>query len=784
MRKFSILFVLIWTFSLAQINGYPMIKPTAFEPYLQPPAPALAGLWLDTNPGIVWMGGNPTTIPVARVHLTASATNYVYVNLVTNTIQVNTTGFGSVIYPIAIVSTNNTQTTTVQDVRPDVYGAGGGGGGGGANIEVNNVSNSDQTILNFTDASGIHFGNPSGGIVTATVTGNILPETVTTSLPSDTGSVNAYAACPSPTNPSLAKGLQIPFIPANTNTTTSTFNLCSGGAVAIKKQGATALTAGDIVVNAPITLTFDGSVWQDPTPMANGVTSFNTRTGAVVPVLTDYQGMTQVGSGTLNISCTVTGTCKSGNTSNFIQINPIAASNANSITIRDSFGNAIGLNNGSPYNDYIALGTGISSTAATLIVSDLPKFEFDLAGSIAGTWTSSLFSVNQTFNFAGTIPFQIGGSVGSAGQCVTSNGTTPSWGACATGTVATVSGTANQIINTGSSSSVVLALASPLVPPGNVQITQLSNGGTALSVTRKQDSGTPSGNLLLFQTAGLSPLGFVDVFGNQTMPSYTTNGTGAGWNAQAAGTDNGANCLTFLTNLSVTGRCIQGPASIVTSWVESTPTTAPAAFSVLAVEAAAGSPLEAAQHYVQTTDPSSPARIQSADTTVGSAPSGDILTSDGGGNSHDSGTLLSSITTPTCATATITQPVTCGGVDTTGIAAAGTTTNNILSVTVPAGQYQLSSYINATSTNCVGTSPAGTATSKIVYSDSNGSTTKQAAQLVFATSLPGNGSNASAVVTFWIVAPTSTMNVQLTWAVCSTSGGDTVDSHFTLLRLR
>ena len=122
----------------------------------------------------------------------------------------------------------------------------------------------------------------------------------------------------------------------------------------------------------------------------------------------------QSGSATSGFTCTTTATCNFGNSSSFLQVKPISGSNANAMSLRDNFGNVIGLNNGSPYNDYIAVATGTGATAAQIIVSDIPKLEFDLAGSVVGTWTSSLFTVATPTTFGGKLT-TVAPTTGAAG---------------------------------------------------------------------------------------------------------------------------------------------------------------------------------------------------------------------------------------------------------------------------------------------------------------------------------------------------------------------------------
>lgn len=79
----------------------------------------------------------------------------------------------------------------------------------------------------------------------------------------DTGAANAYAIALSPT-PTIGKYSFACFQATHTNTTASTLNVNSGGAVAIKKWSGgslVALVAGDITLNQIINVTYDGTQW-------------------------------------------------------------------------------------------------------------------------------------------------------------------------------------------------------------------------------------------------------------------------------------------------------------------------------------------------------------------------------------------------------------------------------------------------------------------------------------------------------------------------------------------
>ncbi len=98
----------------------------AFAPYIDG-----GGLQLSVLPGVALIGTTPTTIIGQSIALTANTTNYVYLNLTSGTIEVNTSGFTSGVYPIAVVTTLDSSLKTLMDSRTDVFSSSSGGGSGG-----------------------------------------------------------------------------------------------------------------------------------------------------------------------------------------------------------------------------------------------------------------------------------------------------------------------------------------------------------------------------------------------------------------------------------------------------------------------------------------------------------------------------------------------------------------------------------------------------------------------------------------------------------------------------
>ena len=77
----------------------------------------------------------------------------------------------------------------------------------------------------------------------------------------DTGAANAYAVTLAPV-PTVVAGSMVIFKAANANSGASTLAVNGAGAVAIKKQGATALSSGDIALNQIVVVIYDGTNFQ------------------------------------------------------------------------------------------------------------------------------------------------------------------------------------------------------------------------------------------------------------------------------------------------------------------------------------------------------------------------------------------------------------------------------------------------------------------------------------------------------------------------------------------
>jgi hypothetical protein len=81
----------------------------------------LPGLQITVSAAYVFLSGANTraSIPATTVTLASNATNYVFFNGATRTVQVNQTGFPNPSYPIAIAVTSASGVVALSDQRSD-----------------------------------------------------------------------------------------------------------------------------------------------------------------------------------------------------------------------------------------------------------------------------------------------------------------------------------------------------------------------------------------------------------------------------------------------------------------------------------------------------------------------------------------------------------------------------------------------------------------------------------------------------------------------------------------
>ena len=377
------------------------------------------------------------------------------------------------------------------------------------------------------------------------------------------------------------------------------------------------------------------------------VSSVFSRTGGITAVNTDYGsvGVLQVGTGTLGINKTASGKLDIGesypnsnaNWMHFYSDN----TSGTQILIQDYAGDQIGLSQGTgnvgqgiANSSGIDFFTNVSGGGAGQAHLNNTDFWFGFGSTVDIDFNSTTAKFNIPVNFNGTGAFQIGGSFGTNGQCLLSNGSGVVFGACTSGTVASIGFTANQTKNTGSSSSPVIAITNPF-NINNENITQNANGDDAFTVSRQTDT-TPTGTLFKLKTAGGSILSYFDISGNLFSPSATFTGGNAGYIGYQQGADN---CTAAIAAFSANGVCEEAPSSVGTSYTVVKAANGPSSASLKTYTALSSA--STTESFTPTTGNS--AHIQTGDATVAGASSGNILTADGSGNAHNSGVNVSSI---------------------------------------------------------------------------------------------------------------------------------------------
>lgn len=93
-------------------------------------SPPSLSMFVSVNGAAAWFSGSLQIIAPSFVSLPPSATSFIYLNLLTSTVQVNQTGFTANFVPIATAVTSSFGITSLTDNRPDfIIGSAGGGGG-------------------------------------------------------------------------------------------------------------------------------------------------------------------------------------------------------------------------------------------------------------------------------------------------------------------------------------------------------------------------------------------------------------------------------------------------------------------------------------------------------------------------------------------------------------------------------------------------------------------------------------------------------------------------------
>lgn len=240
---------------------------------------------------------------------------------------------------------------------------------------------SGANFANFTAHQ--FFGNNTGSTTTASAsligTSDVSPNMYA----ADSGSANAYVACPTPSVTALANGASVRFTTTHPNTTTSTINVCSLGIKNITKNGATALVSGDILAAGMYEAVYDGTQWQLQNPSTSSGGSGATmasQLGDFTPTIT-----------TPNTVLTIGANCSASTPCNILLKDGVSGPNVISFTSSATATISAGSPTAYIYVDSVgvlsvgvATGTVVCSGCTTTAVAAFP------AGSTPiWTWTSS-----------------------------------------------------------------------------------------------------------------------------------------------------------------------------------------------------------------------------------------------------------------------------------------------------------------------------------------------------------------------------------------------------------
>jgi hypothetical protein len=366
------------------------------------------------------------------------------------------------------------------------------------------------------------------------------------------------------------------------------------------------------------------------------VSSVFGRTGAVVAVNTDYGtgGIQQNGTGVLNIIKNSPGTLVLSETpstgTNYMEFFPDSAG-GQQIRVQDQYDDFVLMGSLIGFPSTIANSNGVQmasqSTGSSWFVNAT-----DIFGYVNGAPASGLVLDINSSQAVWNLPVNVQSTLNVQGNSTLTNlNVTGTCTGCSSGSVSTVVGTINQISTSGSSN-VTISLPNQVNFPGNLLGQQLLNGSNFFTIARNTDT-TPSGNLFVFNQAGGSKMGGIDVFANFSGTSFTATGTGAGYSFLTQGTDNSGNC-------PANSDCSEAPTSISTAFTRVGQAAGPSVSSVETYGALSATKTQKA--FTPTTN-TSPSNIQTADSTVAGCGSGVILTSAGTGDSHCSGTNITNI---------------------------------------------------------------------------------------------------------------------------------------------
>lgn len=196
-----------------------------------------------------------------------------------------------------------------------------------------------------------------------------------------------------------ATGQKFTFVSAGANTGAATININSIGAKALTKNGATALSAGDIPLGAAVEVVYDGTQFQVVSATAGLSTPVSVANGGTGLISAGTSGNVLTSNGTAWVSSAPAPAFPSGTRMSFNQTSaPAGWTKDTSSTINDSI---LRLVTGSVSSGgSVAFSTWNSSGttgAYTLTTSDIPSHSHSInIGSSGGGTTAFRSDLNQT----------------------------------------------------------------------------------------------------------------------------------------------------------------------------------------------------------------------------------------------------------------------------------------------------------------------------------------------------------------------------------------------------
>ncbi len=531
-----------------------------------------AGLLLNLSSGMSFCGGSIQNYQGGTLTMTASATNYVYLDPSSNCAPaVNTTGFTSSVIPIAIVMTGTSAINSIADARTIfMAGASSGAGAGSCTTNqyvtaVNSGAGPSCAQPSFSNLSGtaaiaqlpvatttsqgiLQLSGDLAGTATSLSVVGLQGKSVSTTVPATNQVLewNGSQWAPSSLPPAAGTGTCTAnqFVTAvNSGAPTcvqAAFSNLSGTAAASQLPGATSSTQGAIQLagdlggtaavpkvvalqGVPVSATapsngqvpqFNGSTSQwTPATLPSGGTV--TSVGLSVPPEFTVSGSPVTTSGTLTVT-------KGSQAANLVYAGPMSGSSAapsfRSLAASD-LPAASTTAQGAVQLAGDFSGTGASpEVVSTHLAVPLPATQ---GGSGSGSLTAHGILLGE-----GSGAFGIA-EPGLAGQCLLSNGTSadPSFSNCPVG-AGTPGGSNTQLQFDNNGAFGGAANLTYTSSTGVVTLNQLANGNETIYGARTTDT-SPTGNLIHFQNAAKSvDLLKVDASGNVTATSFTSTASG------------------------------------------------------------------------------------------------------------------------------------------------------------------------------------------------------------------------------------------------------------------